>query len=309
MAATKQYDVCLSFAGEDRLFVNRIADVLVKRGVRVFYDDYERASLWGKDLFAHLDAIYRHAARFCIVFVSKAYARKAWTNHERQSAQARAIRQHGEYILPVRMDTTKIPGLRDTIGYVEAKHLTPEQLCDLIIEKLGPRERVDFFPPEPDRLFMDLGVKQKHHRSLVISIAHSFYYSLRRLSRQERRLICSIFLNGCPAELPDNVHISMDLLRRINKISPARILQIMRGVGSVGFRSDTRAGHEPGDTDQLLVLEWHAASVNHPGNYTRIAESVVRLAVDEYCDVHAAQVLNNLDFGNLSTSTALADLH
>jgi hypothetical protein len=48
------YDVCLSFAGEQRAYVEKVAQALQERGVRVFYDVYERATLWGKDLPTHL---------------------------------------------------------------------------------------------------------------------------------------------------------------------------------------------------------------------------------------------------------------
>jgi len=53
-----KYEVALSFAGEDREYVARVAATLNKAGVRVFYDRYERATLWGKDLFAHLTDVY-----------------------------------------------------------------------------------------------------------------------------------------------------------------------------------------------------------------------------------------------------------
>src|SRR5215218_6176143 len=49
-----QFDVALSFAGEDREYVDNIADRLRTHGVKVFYDRYEQATLWGKDLYEHL---------------------------------------------------------------------------------------------------------------------------------------------------------------------------------------------------------------------------------------------------------------
>ena len=58
-----QYDVCLSFAGKQRPYVERVAKALRSQGVRVFFDDYEAAHLWGKDLFAHLDEVYGHLGR------------------------------------------------------------------------------------------------------------------------------------------------------------------------------------------------------------------------------------------------------
>jgi len=49
------YDVALSFAGEDREYVEIVADILHELGVKVFYDKYEEADLWGRDLYTHLD--------------------------------------------------------------------------------------------------------------------------------------------------------------------------------------------------------------------------------------------------------------
>ena len=34
-----EYDVCLSFAGDDRVYVSKVASELKKNGVRVFYDE------------------------------------------------------------------------------------------------------------------------------------------------------------------------------------------------------------------------------------------------------------------------------
>ena len=98
------YDIAFSFAGEDRAPVEQLASRLTQEGVRVFYDAYEKAALWGKDLYQHLQVVYRDRARFCIIFGSAAYANKLWTRHELKQAQSRAFKEHREYILPVRLD-------------------------------------------------------------------------------------------------------------------------------------------------------------------------------------------------------------
>src|SRR5713101_404647 len=90
---TFDYDVCLSFAGEDRSYVRKVADSLRAQGVRVFVDEHQQVDMWGKDLYVHLDEVYPNAARYCVLFASRHYRRRVWTNHERESAQARAIRQ------------------------------------------------------------------------------------------------------------------------------------------------------------------------------------------------------------------------
>lgn len=45
---TEAYEVVLSFAGEDRAYVENVAEFLIARGVSVFYDRYEEVTLWGK---------------------------------------------------------------------------------------------------------------------------------------------------------------------------------------------------------------------------------------------------------------------
>ena len=95
-----KYDVCLSFAGEDRDYVEEVARHLTDLGVSRFYDTDEQADLWGKNLVEHLDQIYRKDSRFCVMFISEAYARKMWTKHERQAAFDRAMVSDTEYVLP-----------------------------------------------------------------------------------------------------------------------------------------------------------------------------------------------------------------
>jgi len=50
----KQFDVALSFAGEDREYVEQVADMLRRMGIQVFYDKYELVTLWGKNLYDYL---------------------------------------------------------------------------------------------------------------------------------------------------------------------------------------------------------------------------------------------------------------
>src|SRR2546423_26970 len=110
-----RYDVALSFAGEDRAYVEQVAGELRASGIKVFYDSYEESSLWGKNLYTHLREIYRDQARFTVVFISQHYVRKVWTNHERESAQARAFEENREYILPARFDQTDVPGILGSV--------------------------------------------------------------------------------------------------------------------------------------------------------------------------------------------------
>jgi hypothetical protein len=130
------YEVCLSFAGEQRRYVDAVAEGLRARGVRIFYDRHEQVSLWGKDLHTHLDWVYRQSARYCVLFVSADYVKKPWTCLESSSAQSRATAVKVEYILPVRFDDTEIPGLHSAIGYLDLRGITPDELVQMIIQKV-----------------------------------------------------------------------------------------------------------------------------------------------------------------------------
>ncbi len=132
-----EYDVALSLAGEERPYVERVAEELRKMGIRVFYDEYEETRMWGKDLPAYLDEIFRLRARYCVMFLSKHYAEKAWPRYEGQAALARAIEGREEYILPARFDDTPFPGLPPTVKYLDVRHLNPAQLARRIARKLG----------------------------------------------------------------------------------------------------------------------------------------------------------------------------
>jgi len=134
------YDVALSFAGEDRPYVEHVYNYLSTNGLKPFYDAAEGIELWGKDLVARFDEIYRNEAQYCIMFISQYYLQKAWPRHERRSALARAITDEG-YILPTRFDDTDIPGLPPTVHYVDLRQKTPEQLGKMIIQKLGKKVR------------------------------------------------------------------------------------------------------------------------------------------------------------------------
>lgn len=71
-----KYDITLSFAGEDRKYVAEVAEILKANSVKVFYDEFEKADLWGKDLGVHFDYVYRKAAKYCIPFISASYKEK-----------------------------------------------------------------------------------------------------------------------------------------------------------------------------------------------------------------------------------------
>ncbi len=131
------YEVALSFAGEQREYVEEVATALQSRGIAVFYDKFEEIYLWGKSLVEELQAVYEHRASRVVIFVSKEWVEKAWPRHERQAALSRAVQESSETILPVRFDDTPVPGLPSDVMYLRAENYTPAELASMIAGKLG----------------------------------------------------------------------------------------------------------------------------------------------------------------------------
>ncbi len=141
MTSDTEYDVALSFAGEDREYVEHVAKCLQRRGMRVFYDRSEEVELWGKDLAVALDEVYRKKARRVVLFISAAYARKAWTTFEKGCAIAGAIARIGQdFILPARFDDTEIPSLNPGIGYVDLRTHTAPAFAKILVNKVRGNE-------------------------------------------------------------------------------------------------------------------------------------------------------------------------
>ena len=136
---TYDFDVALSFAGEDREYVEEVNAALKAVGIKTFLDADYLADTWGEDLVEFFDAVYRLRARFAILFISRHYAEKTWPRQERRSAIARAVVERGAYVLPVRLDDTEMDGLRPTVGYLDSRKTGIDGLARALTAKLAGR--------------------------------------------------------------------------------------------------------------------------------------------------------------------------
>jgi hypothetical protein len=181
---TNQYDVVLSFAGEDRKYAEELAEALVKREITVFYDGYEKAKLWGKNLYPYLSDIYQNQARYCVMLLSRHYAEKVWTNHEREAAQARAFKENMEYILPVRLDSTEIPGILPTVSYLNWSEESPEIISDYIVAKLRQ---------EPLPVSSTQGIRRKHPISWI-ELQPEYYETFDIIDENPKGIVDDVWL-------------------------------------------------------------------------------------------------------------------
>ena len=137
MNENAEYEVALSFAGEQRPYVEEVARFLQSRGIGVFYDEFESVSLWGRDLVEELQDVYENRSKCVVMFVSKEYVSKSWPNHERRASLSRAIQERQEYVLPVRFDDASVPGLPSATKCLFAASHSPAELATMIAVKIG----------------------------------------------------------------------------------------------------------------------------------------------------------------------------
>ena len=182
-----EYEVALSFAGENRAFAEAVARGLKEAGVNVFYDDFYAEELWGEDLSVKLRNVYHGSSQFCIMVISKHYINKMWPSHERQQAIERMIKEQGRtYILPVRLDgfNGDVPGMSGTISYLAVKSNEHKVVVDAFLRKIGrnqtnintPTTKRPVYIPKIKKAFTDKEKNQflKSSFEEIISLIDSF---------------------------------------------------------------------------------------------------------------------------------------
>lgn len=141
-----EYEVALSFAGEQRDYVKKVSEALTKLNVRHFYDYNEQVNIWGKNLTQYLDSVYFEKAMYFVPFISEEYVKKVWTNLEVKSALERNMLESRpdfqQYILPVRFDDTRVPGIAGSIADIDARKKKPQEIAQMIFEKVKGAKHV-----------------------------------------------------------------------------------------------------------------------------------------------------------------------
>ncbi len=130
------WDVAVSFAGEDRDIVERVKDILNESGYTVFYDFDVQHQLWGTDLRVKLADVYANDAQYMVIFLSKHYPEKDWTNFELEIGKEARGKRTETYLLPVIIDSVPIVGLSSNVGHIDLRRCSPEDLANSLIEKI-----------------------------------------------------------------------------------------------------------------------------------------------------------------------------
>lgn len=91
----------------------------------------------GKKLTAYFKNVYGPKARFVMILISKYYPIKDWTDFEFSIAAGEAKKRKREFILPVKLDDTKILGIHEDVAYLDYRKEGVDGIVDAVLEKLS----------------------------------------------------------------------------------------------------------------------------------------------------------------------------
>lgn len=141
----KRFAVALSFPGEHRQYVERVADELILRlnEESVFYDRYYQAELAVMDLDVYLQKIYTTQSELVVVFLCAEYESKKWCGIEWRAISELITPERSQTLMLVRFDKTEIPRVTSNDGYLDAESLRAEDVADVIVRKLTLNRQAD----------------------------------------------------------------------------------------------------------------------------------------------------------------------
>lgn len=137
-----EWDVALSFAGENRALAKHIANQLEALDVPVFFDEMFEANLLGHAWTKAFKEIFADKSRLVLCLLDRFHAEKIWPTFEREHFAPRVAEQS---VIPVYLDDTKFVGIpSDVIGVRfdydrEAESGWQEAADREIVEKLVDR--------------------------------------------------------------------------------------------------------------------------------------------------------------------------
>lgn len=128
------FDVAVSYASEQRPFIERFVKKLRLNSLSVYYDRDAQVSMVGKLLDQELYNIYLKRSRHCVLFISKEYINKPITRYESQIILSETLFNDG-FMYVFKFDDVTLPGLNRNFIYSSIKDFPePESYADFMFE-------------------------------------------------------------------------------------------------------------------------------------------------------------------------------
>jgi hypothetical protein len=133
-----RFEVALSFPGEYRSRVRKIAELLAVRlgRERVLYDKFFEAEFARPNLNVYLPKLYLDS-HLLVFFHCAQYAQKEWTGVEWRVGLDLVKKREDERLMFLRLDDAEIEGLYSGDGYLDIRKLPNRVVATRILERLG----------------------------------------------------------------------------------------------------------------------------------------------------------------------------
>ena len=133
-----RFEVALSFPGEHRSYVDRVAEELdyVLGAEACFYDRFYEAQLARPNLDVLLQEIYGERSSLVVVFVCAEYDAKLWCGIEWRKIRERGASGADREIMYVRIGEGEVAGMTRLDGYLDGRARSPEEVARMIVERV-----------------------------------------------------------------------------------------------------------------------------------------------------------------------------
>lgn len=152
--SSRDFDVAVSYASEQRQYVERFVKKLRENGLNVYYDRDAQIYMVGKILDQELHDIYLNRSSHCVLFLSKEYINKPITRYESQIILSETLFCKG-FMYIFKFDDVTIPGLNRNFIYSSINDFQkPESYADFMFEVIRGKKPQSL---KEDYLFTELG--------------------------------------------------------------------------------------------------------------------------------------------------------
>lgn len=125
-----KYDIAISYASEQELYVNRVAKILEKEKINVFYAPNLEDEFLSCDMITAFYDIYRYESLYVACFISEDYLQKDITMHEAKTALIRGKDERRNCLIPVCFGSARLKELDPDIHYIDADKFKEVEVAD-----------------------------------------------------------------------------------------------------------------------------------------------------------------------------------
>jgi len=143
----KRFRIAFSFAGENRVLVEDIAQILARQFGRnsILYDKFHKAEFARPDLAFYLPYLYKNESDLVVLVFGDDYQSKRWCDLEWRAIYSLIMSRNDQDIMLMRFNRLEPVGLHGLDGFIDLDDQSPNQVAGLILERLALNEG---WPPD-----------------------------------------------------------------------------------------------------------------------------------------------------------------